>query len=53
MKVEYKTIIGQLVEKDLPCRECCFSYLIPCIPSTLHMCHRHIFKEGKTQIFKL
>jgi hypothetical protein len=53
MKVEYKNIIGQLVDKNLPCRECCFSCLIDCIPYTMHRCNRHIFKEARTQIFEL
>lgn len=53
MKLEYKNIRGQLVKKDLPCHNCCFYCLTNCIPYTIHKCYHHIFKEERTQIFKL
>lgn len=51
MKIEYKNIIGQRVEKDLPCHRCCF-YSIHCVPYRTR-CARNIFEEERTQIFKI
>ena len=53
MKIEYKNIKGKLIKKDLPCLDCCFSCLTKCIPLTMYKCTHNIFKEERTQIFKL